>query len=178
MNTENFTLCIYSNNSPGILHRITVIFTRRKMNVESLTVSETETEGVSRFTIVVRSDPDTAEKVTRQIRRIVDVHEVLLCQDEELIAREVAMFKVQESAEIDAVIKTMPVTVISRDRGAVVLEQTGSEADIQRTVQTLRPFGITEFVRSGRIGMRRDGVNLAVLTATDVRSEAEAEVWI
>ena len=177
--TMNHTLCIYSNNSPGTLHRITVLFTRRKMNIESLTVSETETQGISRFTIVVQSDPDTADKVARQIRRIVDVHEVLLCRDEELIAREIAMFKVKRAPELDAAIGKLPVRVLDQQETSVVVEQTGTEAEIQETLKALSDFGVTEFVRSGRIGMRKDGVNLStVLNAEDPRIETAAEVWI
>lgn len=92
--TSNFTLSVYSENSPGVLHRITVLFTRRKLNIESLTVSETETHGVSRFTIVVQTEGDTVAKVSRQIRRIIDVHEVVVSRDEDLIVSEIAMYKV------------------------------------------------------------------------------------
>ncbi len=175
----NHTLCIYSNNSPGMLHRITVLFTRRKMNIESLTVSETETHGISRFTIVVKSDPDTADKVARQIRRIVDVHEVLLCRDEELIAREVAMFKVTRTPALDAALAKLPVRILDQQETSVVAEQTGTEAEIQETLKQLAAFGVTEFVRSGRIGMRKDGINLStVLNAADPRIESPAEDWI
>lgn len=176
---HNYTLCIYSDNSPGILHRITVLFTRRKMNIESLTVSETETAGISRFTIVLHTDRDTADKVSRQIRRIVDVHEVVMCRDEEIISREVAMFKVKRTPEAEAALSAMPVRTLHQHEDSVVVEQTGTEAEIRATLKNLSEFGVLEFVRSGRIGMRRDGVTPTLaLQDEEARAEPSADMWI
>ena len=178
--TNKHTFCIYSNNSPGMLHRITVLLTRRKLNIESLTVSETETAGVSRFTIVVNVDRDIAEKVARQIRRIVDVHEVFLCSDEELLNREVAMFKVRRSPELDQVRASLPVHVVHEYENSMVLEQTGTEEEINATLQKFSPFGVVEFVRSGRIAMRRDGVSLSdvwTAAAAEPRDDSETDLW-
>lgn len=89
-----YTLCIFSENSPGVLHRITTLFTRRKLNIESLTVSETEKPGISRFTIVVVREREFAYKVADQIQRIIEVSDVYVCEDADLIFKEIALYKV------------------------------------------------------------------------------------
>ncbi len=176
---NNFTLSIYSDNSPGLLHRITVLFTRRKLNIESLTVSETETSGISRFTIVVNSDFDTATKVAKQIRRIIEVHEVFVSRDEELVVREVAIFKVNrdQSEDLNSVACSYAMRTLHEHSDSIVLEMTGSEEDINQALKALSPFGVKEFVRSGRIGVRRDGVTLKDVMETPLEEPSEG-AWI
>jgi len=131
---QSFTLTAITENSPGVLHRITDLFTRRKINIESLSVSETEKKGVSRFTIVVKTEKDLAEKVVKQIKRVVEVLDAYVCRDSHLILREGALIKVnvekpEDRAEIEA--------LVSRYDAEVLLEAKG----------------IVEFIRSGRIAL-------------------------
>jgi|688.fasta_scaffold1011384_2 acetolactate synthase-1/3 small subunit len=162
MNTEKtFTISIFSENSPGVLHRITTVFTRRKINVESLTVSETEQHDISRFTIVVKLSEALVTKVVAQIQRIVEVRSAYATEDSELYFKEIAFIKVRtESAN-----ERREVEEISRQRGAaivavkpetIVVEQTGSEEEIRSLYLLLEPFGIAEFIRSGRIAIRKE----------------------
>ena len=95
MSGVNFTILAYTDNSPGVLQRLTIVFTRRKLNIESLTVSETEKPDVSRFTIVARCPREVAQKVANQIKRIVEVRDVVLCEDTDVCFRELALFKVR-----------------------------------------------------------------------------------
>ncbi len=159
---SNFTLCIHTENSPGVLHRITVLFTRRKLNIESLTVSETERQGVSRFTITVNAERALVEKVSRQLARIIEVLGVSVSEDSQLIAKEIALIEVT-AADIDS---RQRVTRIVRERGGqfvgvgekgFVVEKTGTENEVNALQTALAPFGITQFVRSGRIALLRNG---------------------
>lgn len=161
METTSHTITIFTENSPGVLHRLTVIFTRRKLNIESLTVSETERKGISRFTIVVKSDQETIHKVTNQISRVVEVLEVTAEQDSALIFKEIAFYRVkttlpEQRAQIEEVTHRNGAHIVLIKNNAVVVEKTGSEEDIDSLYLLLEPFGINEFVRSGRIALARD----------------------
>lgn len=156
---SNFTVCVYSENSPGVLHRITVMFTRRKTNIESLTVSETERTGISRFTIVVKADGDSIGKIARQLRRIIDVHEVVVSRDSDLVVAEVALIKVKKnnSPEFNEALHHHELAVVYENGETISLQKTGSEHDIDQALHAMQPFVVVEFVRSGRIAMKRSG---------------------
>lgn len=155
---SRFTITAIADNVPGVLQRLSIVFTRRKINIDSVTVSETPRTGTSRFTFVVRSDADTVEKVLAQMRKVVELREVYGHCDEDLIFTEIALVRLRASAaeERDAI------TVIARDIGArvcsftpegVVLELSGSEDEIDSGVSKLSFLRIEELVRSGRIAI-------------------------
>lgn len=156
-----YTLTIFTENSPGVLHRLTVIFTRRKLNIESLTVSETERKGVSRFTILVHSDDETIHKVINQISRVVEVLEVIAKQDSALIYKEIAFFRVKTSnpeqrSQIEELTHRNGAHILQIKNESVVIEKTGSEEDVDSLYLLLEPYGINEFVRSGRIAISKE----------------------
>lgn len=155
------TVSIFTENSPGVLHRITVLFTRRKINIESLTVSETERKGISRFTIVLRIDDETLAKVLKQIARIVEVREVSARPNEDLIFKEIAFYRVDANtsdkrSQIEDLSRRYNSTIAHISESSMVLEKTGSEQDVDSLYLLLEPYGIKEFVRSGRIAIARN----------------------
>jgi acetolactate synthase-1/3 small subunit len=157
---NKFTLSVLTENSPGVLHRVTVLFTRRKINIESLTVSDTEKHNISRFTIVIQVEKDVIEKVVRQIRRIVEVREVYASENEELLYKEIAFYRVaaktpERRAEVGEHAQRNRATLFFADAEHVVIEKTGTEDEISSLLLLLEPFGIVEFVRSGRVAIRK-----------------------
>ena len=158
---QKYTISAFSQNSPGILHRITVIFTRRKLNIESLTVSETERKGVSRFTIVVKTSKEMLEKVAKQIRRIVEVTEVFFSANRQLIFKEVAFFRVktdngESRLKVEDLASRYDASVVHGGKSHLVIEKCGREDEIDALFLLLEPFGMEEFVRSGRIAIRKE----------------------
>jgi acetolactate synthase small subunit len=161
MATQRFTITVFSENKPGLLYRISGLFLKRKINVESLTVSEIEHEGISRFTIVVRHDRDVVEKVVKQLYRIVEVVKVFESTDSELIAKELAFIKVsaknpERRREIEDLAHLFKSTVAHVGADWMVIEKVGSEDDIDSLISLLKPFGIKEFSRTGRIAVVKD----------------------
>ena len=154
------TFSVFSENSPGVLQRITALFTRRKLNIESLTVSHTEVDGMSRFTIVLAIPLETAAKVAGQLRRIVEVHHVEVHANDALIYKEIAFFRV---ATPDAAARQYiahaavrhGASVVSIDPEALVIEKTGTEDEIERLYHAFKPLRIMEFIRSGRIAVKK-----------------------
>ena len=110
MEVKEFTITAFSENSIGLLNRITIIFTRRHINIESLAVSESALQGIFKFTIVIRTTQEVIEKVVKQIEKVVDVlRAYYLCQ-EEIIYQEIALYKVPtealtESTEIEGLVR-------------------------------------------------------------------------
>lgn len=155
-----YTISVFTENSPGVLHRLTSCLTRRKVNIESLTVSETETKGVSRFTIVVNTDPELVMKIVKQIDRIIEVVEAFVSENQQLIYREIAFIKVdivdaEKRLQVEELAHRYGAHVTYATEGAIVVEKTGTEDEIDSLYRLLEPFRISEFVRSGRIAIRK-----------------------
>lgn len=152
---KSVCLTVYSDNNPGLLHRVTAVFTRRKINIESLTVSETEFPGVSRFTIVIKADRENGSKIAEQIRKIIEVHDVIVGEEEAMVSREVALIKLlkSDSDDLARIITDHRLVLVSESTNARIYEKTGAVEEVSDTLFALRPHGILEFARSGRISM-------------------------
>lgn len=154
-----YTLCVFTENSIGLLNKITIIFTRRRINIESLTVSETERKGVSRFTIVIKHEKrEEVEKLVRQIRKIVEVLSVFGYLNQDIVYNEIALFKIAtplggKPIDIDAINSIYKAWVVYWELDYVVIQKTGTEEEIFEFFKYLKPHGIIEFVRSGRVAV-------------------------
>ena len=154
-----YTICIFTENSIGLLNRITIIFTRRRVNIESLTVSETERTGVSRFTIVIKHDSrEEVEKLVRQIRKIVEVMAVFGYLNDEIVYNEIALFKIStplgsKSLDVETINKKYKAWVVYWGLDYVVIEKTGNDTDISEFFTYIKQYEILEFVRSGRVAV-------------------------
>jgi acetolactate synthase I/III small subunit len=157
MNT--YTICIFTENTFGMLNKITIIFTRRRINIESLTVSETERKGVSRYTIVIRHEKrEEVEKLVRQIRKVIEVMAVFGYLNDEIIYNETALFKIgtpfgAQPLDIDSINKIYKAWVVFWGMDYVVIQKTGTENEIFDFFKYVKPHGILEFVRSGRVAV-------------------------
>jgi acetolactate synthase-1/3 small subunit len=160
MAEEIYTISAYTENCPGVLHRITTSFTKRKINVESLTVSETETKGISLFTIVVKVDRGMISTIIKQLKRIIEVRSVFAYEEHEVLSTEIALIRVKTSSLDDrAKIETLALRyngeIAHVDAGAVVVQARGSTEKIESLYRLLEPHGIIEFVKSGRIAISK-----------------------
>jgi acetolactate synthase-1/3 small subunit len=153
-----YTIIIYTENKPGILYRIADAFLKRKINIESLTVSEIEAQGMSRFTITVKGTKLAIEKISKQLYKIIEVVKVLEKVDEELIFKEIALIKVttkdpQKRRNVEDISRLAKAEVVAIDKEFLVIEKSGTEEEIELLYTLLKPFGIKEYVRSGRIAV-------------------------
>lgn len=153
------TFAVYVDNKPGVLTRVASLFRRRAYNIESLTVGHTETEGVSRMTIVVDTDERGGRLVEANLYKLVPVRRVENITLAPQISRDLAMIKV--SATHDTRSQVMLLAEVYRARivdvspDALVIETTGTEDKIDSLLDVLRPFGVIEMVRTGRVTMTR-----------------------
>lgn len=162
---QHYTLVVYTENMVGLLSRITGVFTRRHINIESLTVSETEIKGISRFTIVVVETADMMRKVVGQIRKIVEVIHADFYEDPELISSQVGLFKVQmrdpnSLISLESLAAQNNARILARYGNNIVLEKTGNRAMLEAFLRELNAYGSTEYVRSGRVSLSVVGLQL------------------
>lgn len=168
MKTQStFTISVFSENRIGLLNKLTALFSRRRLNIESITISETERKGISRHTITILSDRATVENLVKQIRKIIEVYVVYGYENKDLVISETALFKVStKSLELGSnlheVLHKIESKIMMLEEQYVIVEKTGSEADIMGAYAELTPFGIIEFVRSGRVALER---NMKSITA-------------
>lgn len=156
MEKKSYTIAVFTENHIGLLNKITIVFTRRKINIESLTVSESQVEGIHSFTIVVNSTLEIVQKVVRQIDKLVEVIKAFSYEEDQIISQEVALYKVPISAiaqgiNIDAFLVENKARLLEMDKEFFVIEKTGTTLETQELLEKLKLFGILEFVRSGRV---------------------------
>jgi acetolactate synthase-1/3 small subunit len=153
------TFAVYVDNKPGVLNRVASLFRRRAFNIESLTVGHTEQPGISRMTIVVDTDERGARLVEANLYKLIPVRKVDNISKAPTIARDLALIKV--AAMGDARTQVMQLVDVYRARivdvspESLVVETTGAEDKIDSLLDVLRPYGVTEMVRTGRVEMAR-----------------------
>lgn len=159
------TISLLVENKPGVLHRISGLFSRRGYNIASLTVGPTERPEYSRMTIVVRLSSKPVEQVVRQVQKLVPVVEVRELVPADLIERELMLVKIrtpeQNHAELRALAETYEATVVDVSPDALVVEASGTAGKLDALEERLASFGIQEICRSGRIALERGFKTLA-----------------
>ncbi|WP_425802423.1 acetolactate synthase small subunit [Desulfitobacterium sp. Sab5] len=153
------TLAVLVENNPGVLTRVSGLFARRAYNINSLSVCQTEDPGISRMTIMVDGDDAVIEQVTKQLIKLVVVHKVTDLTQEEIVDRELALVRVKVRAEtrleILQIVDVFRGRVVDMGRSNLTVELTGDAEKIDAFVRTMRPFGLMELVRTGRIAITR-----------------------
>ncbi|NLE45068.1 MAG: acetolactate synthase small subunit [Chloroflexi bacterium] len=154
------TLIALVEDKPGVLNRVASLFRRRAFNIESLTVGHTERVGVSRMTIVVESSRAGAEKVAQNLCKLVNVIRVEDVTEKPTVVRDLALIKVhtdggKNRSEVLQIVDTFRARVVDVALDTLMIEVTGTEDKIDGLVDVLRPFGIREMVRTGRVAMVR-----------------------
>jgi acetolactate synthase-1/3 small subunit len=156
-----FTITVYTENQVGLLNRIAIIFTRRKINIDSLNTSPTEVESVHRFTIVINETEEVVRKLCRQIEKQVEVLKAYYNTNEELIWQEMALYKVPtdviaEKVKVERLLRERGATVVVIRKDYTVFATTGHREEVEALIKSLEPFGLIEFVRSARIAIIKD----------------------
>ncbi|WP_406661204.1 acetolactate synthase small subunit [Methanolobus sp. ZRKC3] len=158
------TLSVLVENRYGVLTRVAGMFSRRGYNIDSLTVGVTEDPTVSRMTIVVKGDDEVLEQVTKQLNKLIEVIRVTDLKNEDTVERELAMIKVKSDvnnrSEIMQIADIFRARIIDVAPKSMTVEITGDDTKIKAIEQLLRPFGIKEMVRTGRIALKRGAKNV------------------
>lgn len=160
--TTKHTVSVLVNNQPGVLQRVSGLFGRRGFNIESITVGESEENGLSRMVIVTTGDDNTLEQISKQLYKLIDVIKVVDLSSNPMVARELALIKVNAEPtlrpEILGIVETFRAAVVDIGPGSLVVQVVGDSDKIDAMVELLRPYGIRELSRTGVTAMIRGSV--------------------
>ena len=168
MKVKKYTISVYSENNLGLLNKIATIFLKRHINIESLTVSSSEIEHVSRFIIVVEVSEDQVKKIIGQIEKQVEVIKAYYHTNEECIFLQSALFKIKssllfEERQIQNIIKNSNAQIVTVSPEFFVIEKSGRREEIDGLYAELAEYGIMQFVRSGRISVTKEEMKISEL---------------
>jgi acetolactate synthase-1/3 small subunit len=171
METKSFTISVYSENNIGLLNRISAIFLKRHINLESFSTSESEIKDVHRFIIVVDVEPHKIKKLVQQIEKQVDVIKAFFHTDEETIFQESALYKVKSNSlfkerQIKNIIKDSHANIVTVSPDFFVIEKTGFRHETEKLYNDLKPQGLLQFVRSGRISVTKSKMGISEILNT------------
>ncbi|MCU7550556.1 acetolactate synthase small subunit [Chitinophagaceae bacterium LB-8] len=158
---QEFTITVYTENHIGLLNRIAIIFSRRKINIESLNTSPSEIDSIHRFTIVINESEEVVHKLVRQIEKQVQVLKAYYNNNEEIIWQEMALYKVPtnviaEKVKVERLLHQYGARAVVIRNDYVVFEATGHREETEKLIEVLAPYGLIEFVRSARIAIIKD----------------------
>jgi len=161
-----FTVIVYTENNLGLLNRIATIFLKRHISIDSLNVSESEIEGVHRFTIVATMTEDHVKKIVGQIDKQIEVIKAFYHSDEGIIFQESALYKMHsdvlfDKREVQNVIKNSHARIVTVQRDYFVIEKTGHRVELEKLYQELLPYGLKQYVRSGRIAVSKKEMQIS-----------------
>jgi len=157
---QEFTISLFTEDHIGILSEITIILTRRQINIESITASESAVKGVQMLTLVVKTTPEMVQKVSRQMQKLVDVLKVFVHTSDEIIYQEIALFKVATKGlmsgnTIESVVRSHHARILEVSPEYIVIEKSGHKDEISELLHQLEPCGLLQFARSGRVAITK-----------------------
>jgi len=153
------TLVALVEDKPGVLNRVASLFRRRAFNIQSLAVGHSEQPGLSRMTVVVSGDSAVVEQVRKQLDKLINVIRVSDITEEDIVARELALIKVNATAstrsEIMQIVDIFRANIVDVSSDSVTVEVTGDEDKVESLLELLRSFGIKEVTKTGRVALTR-----------------------
>lgn len=153
-----YTITVYTENQIGLLNRIAIIFSRRKINVESLNTSPSEVDSVHRFTIVINETEEVVRKLCRQIEKQVEVLKAYYNTAEEIVWQELALYKVPTDiiaaeVKVERLLRQYGANAVVIRKDYTVFEVAGHREETDALIKVLEPYGLIEFVRSARVAI-------------------------
>ncbi len=157
---QEYTISVFTENFIGVLNRVVTVFTRRHINIESFNSSPSSMEGIFRFTIVVNVEEEMVKKLVAQLEKQIDILKAFYHSADEIVYQEIALYKVPTEAflggdTVEKVVRANNARILSIEKEYIVLEKTGHQNETQAFLEALRPFGVYEFVRSGRVAVSK-----------------------
>lgn len=165
MSKELLTVSIYTENFVGLLNRVTAIFTKRHVNIESITASKSEIENVHRYTIVVLETKALIEKIVKQLEKQIDVIAAFYHTDEQTIYQEIALYKLKADnaykTDFKSIIAANNAKILEIEKEFVVVEKMGTKEQTDKLYNNLKGFGLMQFVRSGRVAITKQKMEVS-----------------
>lgn len=157
---QEYTITVHTENHIGLLNRIAIIFSRRKINVQSMNTSPSEIPGIHRFTIVINESEEVVMKLVRQIEKQVEVLKARYNTNDEIIWQELALYKVStemiaDKVSVERLLREYGARAVVIRRDFVIFEVSGHREETERLVKFFEPYGLIEFVRTARVAITK-----------------------
>lgn len=157
---RNYNISVFTENKIGLLNRISIIFNRRHINIDSITASDSEIENIHRYTIVIFEEEDLVKKVVKQIEKQVDVFKAFYHNDDEVVYQEIALYKLPLSVSkngsvLEKILRENYARILTIESDFLIVEKTGHHQEIIKLFELLKPFEILEFARSGKVAISK-----------------------
>ena len=167
---KKYTVSIYSENNLGLLNRISAIFLKRHLSIDSINSSPCEINEIFRFVIVLKTEEQLIKKVITQIEKQIEVIAAFYHTDEETIFQESALYKLTsksllEEKNIQNIIKKAHANIVTVSKAYFVIEKTGSRDETEQLYKDLSKYGLLQFVRSGRISVTKEPMKISKILA-------------
>lgn len=170
MDKQEYTLTVYTENQVGLINKIAIMFSRRKISLESFNTSPSEIKNIYRFTIVVKETEMVVKNLVRQIEKLVDVFKVFYNTNDEIIWQQIALYKVptaviMKDVKVERLLRAFGANAVVIREDYTVFETTGQDEEVNNLLEELTKYGLIEFVRSSRIAIIKgsEGVHQKVL---------------
>lgn len=157
---KNFTILVVTENNIGLLNHVTIVFTRRKQNILSITASESKIKDVYTYTIVVKTEKSLIDKIAKQLQKIVGVFKVFVYEDKDIVYQEIALYKVatkskQTGFSLENIVREQHARILSIEEDYILIEKTGHKDETEELLRILEPHGLLQFIRSGRVAISK-----------------------
>ena len=158
---QEYTITVYTENQIGLINRIAIMFSRRKINIESLNTSPSEVHGIHRFTIVINETEEVVRKLCRQLEQQVEILKAYYNNNDEIIWQELALYKVStdqiaENVKVERLLREYGARAVVIRKDYTVFETTGQRQEIDKLIKFLEPYALRECVRSASVAMIKD----------------------
>ncbi len=176
MSLEKHVLSVTVRDKPGVLVRIASLFARRGFNIESLSVAKSGIAGYSKTTFVVKGAEKTVEQVEKQLQKLIDVITVVDHSEAKYVDRELMLLKVtvkssEERTEIRQIASDFRARIVDVHRNALIFEITGDEGKMEAFIEQMKPFGIVELIRTGRVALTRSAADPKILRKAKITTK-------
>lgn len=170
MTSDNklYTISVYSENTVGLLSQVSIIFTRRAVNIESISASTCSIKGVHKWTITAYVTEEVVKKLVQQIEKCIDVIKAFYYTDDEVVYQEVALYKVDTGllvagGEVESIIRRHGARILDITDKFTVIEKTGHKSETENLFEELKRYNLKQFVRSGRVTITKSPVEHVTL---------------
>ncbi len=178
-----YTVTVFTENRVGILHKISIIYTRRKINVETISASPSSIKGVTKVTVTAYCDKENIIKIVQQIENIIDVLKAFYYTDEDIVYQEIALYKVPtvnllEEPNLEAIIRKYNARILEITHEYTIVEKTGHYDETESLFQEFKKYGIRQFSRSGRVAITRSpNEYVSMYLEKEEKQRRPAEIW-
>ena len=175
--TQEFTITVFTENETGLISRVVSVFSRRHINIDSLTTSESSINNIHRFTIVIQCEEEQVIKLVNQLEKQVDILKAFYYRNDEIVYQEIALYKVpthiffSSGYNAESLIRAHNARILQIEPEYIVIEKTGHQSETEALYKELEQMGIYEFVRSGRVAIVKPMERLNTYLKT-IESEA------